>query len=76
LFPCTKFQIPLSVWGMFSSFVVTAKPAAKQMMEVEDVHVLAASRMNPMRTCSCKSRFGKVQGINWLHQRFMRQAFD
>jgi hypothetical protein len=45
-FPETDFQIPLSLWGVFLHFV-TSKPTAKQMMEAEDVHMLAPSRMNP-----------------------------
>jgi hypothetical protein len=45
-FPETGFQIPLSLWDAFSCFV-TSKPTAKQMMEAEDVHILAPSRMSP-----------------------------
>jgi hypothetical protein len=45
-FPESDFRIPLSSWGMFSCFVTT-KPTADQMMESEDVCILAPSRMNP-----------------------------
>jgi hypothetical protein len=45
-FPETGFQVPLSLWDVFSCFV-TSKLTAKHMMEAEDVHILATSRMNP-----------------------------
>jgi hypothetical protein len=41
------FQIPLSLWRVFSYFV-TSKPSTEQMMNVEDVYLLTPStRMNP-----------------------------
>jgi hypothetical protein len=45
-FPESDLRIPLSSQGIFSCFVTT-KPAADQMMESEDVCILAPSRMNP-----------------------------
>jgi hypothetical protein len=45
-FPETGLRTPLSLWGMFSYFV-TSKPTAEEMMETEDVCLLAPSRMNP-----------------------------
>jgi hypothetical protein len=45
-FPETDFQIPLSLWGMFSYFVMS-RPTAEQMMEAEDVHLLTPSSINP-----------------------------
>jgi hypothetical protein len=45
-FPDNDFQIPLSLWGVFSYFN-TSKPSAEQTMNVEDVYLLTPSTMNP-----------------------------
>ena len=45
-FPDTDFRIPLSLWGVFSYFIMS-KPSTEQMMNAEDVYLLTPSKMNP-----------------------------
>ena len=45
-FPETGFQIPLSLWGVFSCFL-TSKPRKEDLVEPEDVCLLMPTQWNP-----------------------------
>ena len=45
-FPETGFQIPLSLWGIFSYFP-TSKPRREDLVEPEDVYLLMPTQWNP-----------------------------
>ena len=46
IFPETEFQIPLSLWGIFSYFP-TCKPTATNMQSSDEIYMLNMDQFNP-----------------------------